>query len=64
MEACTPGAGFYIVIFGSIGVAGIFFVVLWRWRVVKQERLRREYRQTEIDRLIPKPRDGPVYSGF
>jgi len=63
-EVCTPGVGFYIVIFGSIGAAGIFFVVVWRWRAMKQDRLRQEYRQTEIDRLIPKPRDGPVYTGF
>lgn len=63
-ESCKPGAGFYIVIFGSIGVAAIFFGVVWKWRAVQRERLRREYRQTEIDRLIPKPRDGPVYTGF
>lgn len=63
-ESCNPGVGFYIVIFGCIGGAGICFAVVMRWRAVKQERLRRAYRQTEIDRLIPKPRDGPVYTGF
>jgi len=64
VETCKPAAGFYIVICGAAGIALIFSVVVWRWRVVKQERLRREYRQTEIGRLIPRPRDGPVYSGF
>jgi len=64
MESCQPGSGFYIVIFASVGLAGVFFIVLWRWRVAKRERLQKEYRQTEIDRLIPRPTDGPVYNGF
>jgi len=64
VESCKPSVGFFIVIFGSVCFAAVGFVIIWRWRVVKREKLQEENYQTEIDKLIPKPRDGPVYKGL
>jgi len=64
-ESCTPSMGLYLLIFGCVGLAVVTVVVVWRWMVTKRKRQEvQQHKQMEIDRLIPKPRDGPVYSGL
>jgi len=62
-SSCTPSMGFYLLIFGIVGLVAVTLVVIWRWFTTKQ-RLPLATQQLEVDRLIPKPRDGPVYSGL
>jgi len=62
---CTPSMGFYLLIFGIVGLVAVTLVVVWRWFTTKQRSTPADPPQhLEIHRLIPKPRDGPVYNGL
>jgi len=63
VDDCSPSGGFYFVIVACFVVVVMAGVVVWKYRAMKRERLRRENQQTEIVGLIPRP-DGPVYGGF
>eukprot|EP01112_Ceratiomyxa_fruticulosa_P006259 TRINITY_DN17050_c0_g1_i1.p1 TRINITY_DN17050_c0_g1~~TRINITY_DN17050_c0_g1_i1.p1 ORF type:complete len:361 (+),score=9.81 TRINITY_DN17050_c0_g1_i1:236-1318(+) len=62
-EDCHAGPGFYLLIAGSVGVLILVVVMLWRRHVTAKAR-QTQNRKMEIDRLIPKPREGPVYRGL
>lgn len=61
---CIPSPSFYLIIMGSILAVLIVGLIAWRIRVSRRTEARRQNSQLEITRLIPKPRDGPVYSGW
>jgi hypothetical protein len=63
-DKCNPSASFYLIIVGSVLAVAVVAVIAWRIRVSRLTEARRQNKQLEIDRLIPKPREGPVYSGW
>jgi len=62
--SCSPSMGFYLLIFGIVGLVAVTLVVVWRWFTTKQRVQSQPQQHLEIARLIPKPRDGPVYNGL
>jgi len=63
-SSCTAGIAFYLIIVGAVVGVILAGVVVWRLRVRRRNELRQHDRQLEIDRLIPKPLEGPVYRGL
>jgi hypothetical protein len=67
--ACSPTGGFYGLIFGlsaAVCVAGIGGYVMWRRKHRRHSEDRPSFTsQTSLDstRLIPRPKDAPMYSG-
>lgn len=64
IQKCVPSPSFYLIIFGTCLALVVVGLIGWRIQVSRRTEARRQNQQLEISLLIPKPRDGPVYSGF
>lgn len=64
LQKCEPTAALYVLIAFGVVLVILIMVGVWRLAAYRHKKEKARERKLEIEQLIPKPPDGPQYTGL